>query len=187
MAIIKVAVGSTNKAKIEAVRLAFETLWPTQHWDVEGIRVDSGVSDQPRSDSETIAGARNRSKSALTQLKAAYGVGLEGGLQQVGDWWFESGWIVVVDNSGCEGIGSTIKMAIPHKMMELIEQGRELSDVDDIFFNKQGGNKVNGHYGLMTKNALTRTSSYRDGVVSALIRFIHPNLFEDAQVENDNF
>src|SRR4051812_8937934 len=104
MDVIKVAVGSKNRAKIEAVRLAFETLWPNQHWDIQGISVNSGVPSQPRSDSETIAGARNRSKDALVQLKAEYGVGLEGGLQQVGDWWFESGWIVVVDSNGHEGI-----------------------------------------------------------------------------------
>ena len=61
----KVAVGSKNPVKIEAVRLAFKTAWPRKEWAVEGVEVDSGVPDQPMSDEESICGARNRAQRSL--------------------------------------------------------------------------------------------------------------------------
>lgn len=52
-----VAVGSTNPVKIEASKLAFEAVWPKRVFEVEGVSVSSGVSDQPMSDQESITGA----------------------------------------------------------------------------------------------------------------------------------
>lgn len=173
---MKVAVGSKNPVKIESVRLAFEALWPDKKWQVEGIEVSSGVSDQPMSDEESIKGAYNRAKKALKELKADYGVGLEGGLQLTGDHWLDCGWIVVVDKDGNEGIGSTVKMVVPDKMMKLINEGKELAEACDILFNKTNSKHGDGHFGLMTKNQITRTSGYKDGVIAALSYFVHPNL-----------
>ena len=79
---VKVMVGSTNPIKIEAVRTAFEMVWPEQIWDVTWVSAASGVSVQPMSDEECIIGARNRARAALAHSDAAYGVGLEGGLQR---------------------------------------------------------------------------------------------------------
>jgi len=94
---MKVAVGSHNPIKIEAVRLAFETLWPEKDWSVSAVKVSSGVSNQPMSDKEAIKGARNRAQEAIEKEKAYYGVGLEGGLQRIGEHYFDCGWIVVRD------------------------------------------------------------------------------------------
>ena len=54
---MKVAVGSMNPVKIDAVRQAFESLFPDDKWDVKGIDIKSGVSNQPMSDKESIRGA----------------------------------------------------------------------------------------------------------------------------------
>ena len=124
-------------------------------------------------------GARNRAQKALAKLKADYGVGLEGGLHKINDKWFDAGWIVVIDKDGKEGIGSSVRIETPQKMMELILQGKELGIVCDILFDTQNSKQAGGHFGLMTKNAVTRTNAYKDAVASALSRFIHPTLFED--------
>ena len=62
---MRVAVGSTNPAKIKAVKAAFQKVWPDKKWVVEGVEVKSGVSDQPMSTSESIKGATNRAKRSL--------------------------------------------------------------------------------------------------------------------------
>lgn len=173
---MKIAVGSKNRVKIEAVRQAFVALWPDEKWQVEGVDVGSGVSDQPMSDEESIKGAHNRARKALKELGADYGVGLEGGLQKTGDHWLDCGWIVVVDKEGNEGIGSTVKMIVPKKMMDLIHKGEELGVVCDIVFDMKDLKQGVGHFGLMTKNQITRTTGYRDGVIAALSYFVHPNL-----------
>mmetsp|Transcript_23673 Transcript_23673/g.58032 ORF Transcript_23673/g.58032 Transcript_23673/m.58032 type:complete len:298 (-) Transcript_23673:573-1466(-) len=111
MMIIKIAVGSTNPCKIEAVKQALQRVLdrkleeeqktkekeaekeePTDKprkvvLDVEGFGVESGVADQPFGDEETRTGAKNRAKSAYEQYKLKHGsnpalaIGLEGGLE----------------------------------------------------------------------------------------------------------
>jgi len=176
---MKIAVGSTNPAKIEAVKQAFQKVFPKAKIDVQGIEVKSGVSDQPMSDRESIRGATTRAKKAIKALKADFGIGLEGGLQKIGKRWFDSGWIVVIDKKGAIGIGSSIRMHTPQKFMDHIFEGKELGTITDIFFKTKNSKRKAGHFGLMTNNALTRTEGYRDGIISALSRFIHPHLFEE--------
>lgn len=176
---MKVAVGSKNPVKVYAVKLAFETIWPEQTWEVEGVDVSSEVSNQPMSDTESITGARNRATKALKKLQADFGVGLEGGLHQIQDKWFDCGWIVILDKDRKEGIGSSVRIETPKKMLDLILQGKELGEVCDIVFEKKNSKQGEGHFGLMTKNAITRTEGYKDAVIMALSRFIHPHLFEE--------
>jgi inosine/xanthosine triphosphatase len=172
-----VTVGSANPAKINAVRVGFARVWPQMSWKIDGVTTKSGISAQPMSDSETIRGARNRATSALNSASTGWGVGLEGGLQLIDNLWFDCGWIVVIRSDGLEGIGSTARIITPPTMMRQIESGQELGSVVDAVFGTQNAKQGDGHFGLMTNNAITRTSGYADGVIMALSRFLHPELF----------
>lgn len=174
-----VAVGSTNPVKIEAVKRAFEKVWPKKSWIIQGIEVPSGVSGQPMSDVESIRGAHNRACAVIKKLAADYGVGIEGGIQKIGNRWFDCGWIAIVDKRGYEGIGSSLRLLVPPSMIKSIQAGKELGEVIDIVFKRKNAKQAEGHFGLMTKNAITRTSGYIDGIIAALARFIHPKLFEE--------
>ena len=174
---MNVVVGSTNPVKVGAVLRAFKVVWPEESWEVTGVEVDSGVSDQPMSDTETIAGARNRAMEALRIREADFTVGLEGGLQEFEGKWFDSAWIIVRDKNGKEGVGSTIRIEMPKAMMDMINAGKELGDVDDFFFKDTNTKRGVGHFGLMTKGALTREGGYTDAVFVALASFMHPTLF----------
>ena len=185
---LRVAVGSANPVKIGAVQMAFESVWPEQQWEIRGVSVPSHVSDQPMNDQETMTGARNRASNALLALPdAAYSVGLEGGLQQIGSHWFDCGWVVVLDRDGHEGVGASVKLPIPTRMMEMIWQGMELGEAVDAVAQQRNSGQSFGHYGLMTKNVLTRQKAYGDGVIAALSCFIRADLFlEAALMEFDN-
>ena len=174
---MKIAVGSTNPVKILATKQAFQTVWPKEKWVVEGVSVKSGVSDQPMCDEESVKGAKTRAKRALAALGADFGVGLEGGIQKIGKDYFDCGWAVVVDKNGIVGVGSSAKVIVPTKMMKYIKKGVELGVVCDLVFKSKNSKQENGHFGLMTNNIITRTSGYKDGIVMALVRFIHPDLF----------
>lgn len=174
---MKIAVGSQNPIKIEATRRAFEALWPEEKWEISGTDVSSGVSSQPMSDEESIRGARNRARHALKTTGVDYGVGLEGGLHKIGKHYFDCGWIVVVDRAGNEGIGSTGKILTPPRLLKFIDQGMELGTANDIVFHTINSKQNEGHFGLMTKNVITRSDGYMHGVVLALSRFVHPHLF----------
>lgn len=175
---IKVAIGSNNPVKIDAVTHAFQMVWPDKEFEFVGIDVDSGVSPQPMSDEESIKGAKNRAIRAREKVQADYGVGLEGGLQETEGLWLNCGWIAVVDKTGKEGIGATIKLEVSPREMKHIHEGKELGEVNDLMFHKTNSKQDMGHFGLMTNGALPRMRAYTDGVISALVRFIHPNLWE---------
>lgn len=175
---MKVAVGSTNPVKINATKQAFAKVWPKKKWEIVGVEVGSGVSSQPLSDEESLKGAKNRAKAAIKIAKADFGVGLEGGIHETNGLWFDTGWAVVVDKKGTLGIGTSIRMQSPPSMMKYVKKGMELGDVDDMFFGKKNTKHKQGHFGLMSKGVLMREEAYQHGVISALVRFLHPKLFE---------
>lgn len=81
---IRIAVGTTNPCKVEAVKIAFESVFDLPI-TIDPYSVESGVSDQPFGDEETRIGAYNRARSALVASISAgknanFGVGLEGGV-----------------------------------------------------------------------------------------------------------
>lgn len=174
---MKIAIGSKNPVKIQAVKSAFKKVWPNKKFEFIAVGVDSKVSRQPMSDLECILGARNRAKKALKASGSDFSVGLEGGLQKIGKDWFDSGWIVVLSKKGEEGVGSSIKMQTPKKMMKHIKNGLELGEVDDLLFGTNNSKQKEGHFGLMTNNKITRTIGYEQGIISALARFMNPHVF----------
>ncbi|KAJ3281529.1 hypothetical protein HDU79_010684, partial [Rhizoclosmatium sp. JEL0117] len=127
-----VAVGTTNPTKLNAVKSALQTIFPNQTIIVKGVKVPSGVSDQPLSDVETIEGAVNRAKRALELVsEAAYGIGVEGGIDKVGENYFGFGWTAVVDRQGAVGTGCSARFQVPMKVMKPILEGEEMAVVID--------------------------------------------------------
>jgi inosine/xanthosine triphosphatase len=166
-----VAVGSQNPIKLESVRLAFGALWPNTIWEIKGCSVDSTVPVQPMSDGEALRGARERARRSLQCMKSVYGVGLENGLQKIEGSWFDSGWVVVVDQALREGAGATVRMSVPPTLMRLVMDGKELGDACDQVFGLNNSKQGPGYFGLATANAINRTSAFRDAVIAALVPF----------------
>lgn len=171
-----VVVGSMNPVKIESVELAFQAVWPSMPWHVSGIKARSGVLEQPLTENETIEGARNRAIAALAS-GSEFGVGLEGGLTQMDGRWMECGCVVIRNADGLEGIASTARIPIPERFRLRMKQGETLGDICDETFRVANVGEDVGYFGLMTNNAVTRSSAYRDAVAFALATFVHPPLF----------
>ncbi|MGH3428702.1 MAG: DUF84 family protein [Pseudonocardiaceae bacterium] len=171
------AVGSRNPVKVEASRLGFATFWPDLDWAVTACASPSGVRDQPMSDDEARDGATSRAHHALRAAAADFGVGLEGGLHRHGTHWFNSGWAVVVSKSGLVGVATTIRMAVPARLMEHVERGCELGVACDLVFGAKNSKQDAGHYGLMTAGLIDRTSAFRDAVVAAIADLAHAEGF----------
>ncbi len=77
----KIVVGSQNQVKLEAVKEMLSDYSEFKMLDVEGVRVDSGVSEQPLSLEETIRGAKTRANLAFQDCK--YSIGLESGIMHL--------------------------------------------------------------------------------------------------------
>lgn len=168
---MKIVVGSENPVKINAVREVFKEVLGSV--EVVGVAVNSGVSEQPMSDEETIRGAKARAKKAIKKVKDAdYGVGLEGGVYDQGEKLYEAAWCAVLRSDGVEGLGGGLRFEIPPKVAEKIRQGGELGPLMDDLLGRADVKQQEGVIGVLTKHHVTRTGAYKQLVYLALVRFI---------------
>lgn len=167
-----------NPVKIKTTYEGFIKMFPNETFEIEGISAKSDVSDQPMSEEETLRGAQNRANNASTaRTDGDYWVGIEGGVQEVGEELETFAWIVVKSKEGKYGKGKTGTFFLPNKITQLIKQGKELGEADDIVFNKQNSKQANGAVGILTGDVLTRTSFYEPAIVLALIPFKNLDLY----------
>ena len=74
---MRIAIGTLNKAKNEAVQKVISKVWPQAEYFP--IKTNSQIREQPLTDEEGIKGAINRAKHALELTpQTDYGIGLEG-------------------------------------------------------------------------------------------------------------
>ena len=79
---MKIAIGSKNPIKIEAVKEVFNESVLFKNAEYFSFKIDNEVSEQPKSLEETIRGAKNRSEKSIKNFSSSsnYGVGIESGL-----------------------------------------------------------------------------------------------------------
>jgi inosine/xanthosine triphosphatase len=173
----KVIIASKNPVKIQAVKNGFQKMFPDQNFEFIGKTIDSGVSDQPLTDSETYLGASNRVKSAVQEYSGAdFYVGIEGGLERSKNEMQAFAWIVI--RSGDKmGKSKTASFYLPDKIADLVSQGKELGEADDIVFGLENSKQQNGAVGILTNNVMTRGSYYTEAVILALIPFLNEDLY----------
>lgn len=174
----KVIIASKNPVKINSTKIAFQKMLPNDEFECIGISVASGVPDQPNGDEETLRGAINRAERASQEISDAdFWVGMEGGIQKRGDEMEVFAWMVVKSQKGVWGKGRTGTFFLPKPIMELINQGIELSVADDQVFGRSNSGKKNGATGLLTGDIIDRTEYYVHAMILALIPFKNPNLY----------
>jgi non-canonical (house-cleaning) NTP pyrophosphatase len=62
-------------------------------------------------------------------------------------------------------------------VVELIDQGMELGEADDVVFGRNNSKQKNGAVGILTGDVVTRTSYYVEAVCLALIPFRNWKLY----------
>ncbi|MCB8943859.1 MAG: inosine/xanthosine triphosphatase [Ardenticatenaceae bacterium] len=172
---MKIAVGSTNPVKIEAVRSVVQRVWPEAH--VTGIAVPSGVSEMPLSEAEMIAGAKNRAILAREKLSADLGFGLEGGLHEASFGWELQGWVAVVDDDGRSSIGSGTRLPLPHHLVQRVLAGAELGHVMDDLLGETNVKQKGGAIGALTGGLIMRQDAFTHSVIYALAPFLAPEFY----------
>lgn len=172
---MNVVVASKNPVKVEATREGFEAFF--SEIKLQGVEVDSGVSDQPMSDDETLLGARTRSENARKIYPAAdFWVGIEGGIE-IGILGLTAfAWVVITGKENT-GQSRTTSFQLPLQVAELINKGYELGVANDILFKKENSKQKSGAVGILTNDKVSRTELYKQAVQLALIPFLNPALY----------
>lgn len=176
---MKITVGSTNPAKVDAVREILQDYPHLKDAEVVGIEVSSGVSDQPKSLDETLTGAMNRATSAFQDCD--YSIGIESGVISVPH--TKSGYMDLTSCAIHDGtefhLGLSSAWEFPNKevMRMIIEDGLDLNQavhkagmtVDP----KIGSN--NGAISLVTNGRLDRKTYTKQALQMALIHIDEHN------------
>ncbi len=169
---MKIIVGSQNPVKQKAVALGFQHFFKGTRFQIEGIAVPSGVTDQPMNDAETLQGARQRALNARKAYpQANFWVGIEGGVQPLEDDLLSFAWIAVLDAQGRWGLARSGSFLLPPAVAALVKQSYELGTADDMVFGLHNSKQQMGAVGLLTANTIDRTALYEHAVILALIPF----------------
>jgi len=167
----RVCVTSTNPVKIHATNDGFSRVFPHFTLNIDYFPVDSGVGSQPMNDEDTFKGAANRVTFAQnTYPQFDFWVGLEGGVQRIGEDLAAFAW-AVIRNRSSEGKARTAAFFLPKNISELVLTGVELGDANDRVFGQHNSKQKGGAVGLLTGGVLDRQSLYTDAIILALIPF----------------
>ena len=115
----------------------------------------------------------------VTGTGADFGVGIEGGIIQLGGRWYNLGFIAIIDKAGHWGTGTSGWFECPPTILEQVKQGRELGAVMDDVTGRKETKKEEGAIGIFTKGTVKRTDLYKHGVFMALVPFLTQGGFQE--------
>lgn len=172
---MKIAVGSTNEAKVLAVKEVLMDSARFAKCEVIQFEVSSDVSDQPISLQETIQGAETRAKHAFNLCDCIYSFGIESGLMEASG--TSSGYLHVSVCCIYDGVntytGLSTGFEIPQKLLELIlNKKMDLTQAclhSGLSSNTKIGS-TEGLVGVLTKGKVDRKEYSKQCVSSAMIQ-----------------
>lgn len=173
---LRVAVGTANRLKRDAVADAFARIFPALEVTVRAFDVDSGVPEQPVDD-ETARGARARAEGALTAWKTAeYGVGIEAGIIHDPrlDGKLDVQYCAVADRRGHVTAGHGGGFSYPDDVLAEILDGATVSDVLAPRAGDERIGSTTGAIGWLTRGAIERKELTAHAVLMALVPRVRP-------------
>jgi inosine/xanthosine triphosphatase len=190
---IVIAVGSTRRPKLNAVREALDAistgLGANARFEVVGIEVASGVRHTPLSRAAIMAGARQRAEALLRMAREKserwnYFAGLEGGLDVVEEagarWVFLENWAYIAEASGRGAFGQSGSILVPEALaVRVVDEGVELAEAIDAFAGGRGIRDAQGAWGVFTRNLITRQDAFRVAVINAFAPFFNREIYSD--------
>lgn len=162
-----VVAATTNPAKIDAIKQAFNDTYGEGSCHVAGIDVDSGVPSQPLGNVETRSGARNRVMAARQVCpEADFWVGVEAGIEDN----MTFAWMVI-ENAHLRGESRSASLILPESILQGIISGRELGQEMARITGIADIKRQGGAIGVFTDGRLTRSSVYHQALLLALVPF----------------
>lgn len=174
-----IAIGTENGAKNEAVKNVISKVWPEASF--RSAKTESGVADQPMSETEGIQGAINRAREALKLVpEADLGIGLEGYVDETEFGMFLAGAVVIIDKNGQTGLGTSAQILLPEWIAKELRSGKELGPLIQEKF-KDEENKIrhtSGTGGILTNGLYNRVDEFTNALQCALAPFVSPKIYK---------
>ncbi len=163
---MKIALTSTNVAKLQAVEKVFKTV--IKH-DIELMSFDisSGISETPMNDNDAVLGCRNRINKLMSVENFHYIVAMEGLVQKYDYGTFLYGIVIIYDCiSNRESIGCSAKIQIPDRISDQISPSKKLSDVVSELYSPSRTKNISliGTNGVITNGFFTRVDEFESAL-----------------------
>lgn len=171
---VRVGVGSTNPAKLEAVRRVLEGIF--DQVDLHAREADSGVPPQPRGE-EALRGAVNRATAALGE--GDLGVGIEAGLlwQNGRGVYLDVQYCAVADRAGRVTLGTGPGFEHPPTVLEEVEGGKTVGEAFEALTGIEEIGHKEGAIGYLTDGRLTRSELTEAAVLMAMVPRIRRRMY----------
>ncbi len=169
---MKIKVGSKNEIKISAVRETLNVYPDFKDAVVDGINVQSAVSEQPKSMEETVRGALHRAKIIFQNCD--YSFGIESGLMKVPN--TKTGYmdftVCAIYDGAKFHLGLSPALECPPVIMKyVLEDNMDLDQAlhkSGLTSNPDIGS-ADGMIGLLTKGRMTRKDYTKHAIMMAMI------------------
>ena len=169
---MKVAVGTTNKSKILAVRKAWTILGNAE---IIGVKVRSGVPDQPKGIKQIVLGALNRAVEARLKTRSDYGVGIEAGYIMLGSLIMDLQVALIVDKENYVTMGFSPGFQVPPEVLRYNTLGEYMA----VLTSRKSINEEIGAIGYLSRGLVTRTDLTHQAIIMALIPRLNKSLYEE--------
>jgi inosine/xanthosine triphosphatase len=183
MQTLKIAHGSLSPSKVAAVdKILMQNF--SAPFTLIHARIDSGVSEQPRSLSETVKGAKIRACEALIQGKSDFGIGIESGIVELPG--SRSGamelTVCAVFNGKNYALGTSAGFEVPVPVMgDIIANTHTLTDgFESVGFIKSKAEREHGEGNILvklTKGLMKRQDQNEQALLTALAQLNFPDLY----------
>lgn len=170
---MNIKIGSKNAAKCAAANTAVQSYWPEEN--VEGIDVDSGVSDMPANEAETMEGAVNRAKACVA-AGADIGLGVESGMRETSYGLTMMAWAAAVTAGGDIHMASAGDIPLPEPWQDALRNGAEIRPL--MLETGLPYDYTTGAVGFLTKNVLTRDASLANALRAALAPIANADVYQ---------
>ncbi|MDQ1372583.1 MAG: hypothetical protein QG582_1501 [Candidatus Thermoplasmatota archaeon] len=174
---LKVAVGSTNRVKVDAVRNVFTQAFGLV--EVVSVEPEHGFERQPMA-GRVLEGAILRARGAAEKTKADFGVGIEAGLvkDEFTGRLTDVQYCAIVDASGRMTVGHGPGFEYPPMVTKAVTEGRSVGETMSAITGIEDIGRKDGSIGFLSDGLIDRTSLSEIAVLMALIPRIRKELYE---------
>ena len=170
-----IIVASSNPVKLKSVEEAFSEFF--DELEVIGQKVESGVSDTPLTEEETIKGAKNRIKNLKLDKDFDFKVSIESGTDRIeGVRYLFT--FVMIETNGKVSFGRSISYPLPSKVSVILEKGAHLSDIAAEISKEEDIRSRGGFVGYLSKGTIDRSALTKDAVICALFPIINEGIYK---------
>lgn len=166
--ITKIAVGSKNPVKIQAVKNALND----ESIQVVPFSAMSNVRQQPLSDEETLQGAINRAKDCLEKTDSTLAIGLEAGIVLLQNQIYLCHWGAIVDRNQNVYFTNGPLILLPMEYRQPLLNGQNLEDIMHHSTGIEGLGNKEGAIGVFTQYRLNREQALTQ-IVKVLLGQYH--------------